>query len=310
MAKLNKTFIITAILLFFGLLDSTIFSASRHSLGIWTWMQWVAVGMVYGQFHLLAIWAVMGPGRWLVRWPTTILLNVVSWELLTWRLRDQAGYYGPPLASVFLSYLLVSQTLLLIISSVSGWRLVDGEEAQSATSPQRSQFQILDILKCMAVLSATLAFLKLTSFRLPTSEVSLWNLALLAIVICLLLAAILPCLWSAFAKTSELILIGLLWLLYGGAVTLVWLGGAALLFGPQTFDSEAFWMFYVLFTSQCMTVYLVMLIFRGMGVRLVRLGNSGGQPQAASPEPRPEKETAPASPFDDHDEEVSKTPPS
>ena len=309
-SRFKKRLAIVVMLLLFASLNYAAPILAIHGPRELSFFGIIAGGVFLAEFQLLAIWAAMGPGHWLSRWSLITLLTVLNCMAFVLGALHARGLTGISelieMGAAFFLYVQASQAPLWLLKKISRRQLVGWEETQLTTRHERSQFRILDILKCMAYLSVTLACLQFIPFAGVFTQLYLVGLAIGLIVWMFMLAVVSPCVWGAFAAKRKLILLGFAWLFYCLVVMLPVVGLAiGLLPGPD--PGAASLLFYPFIVADCLTVYFVMLFFRRLGVQFVRLDKrSGGQPEILFLEPS-SNSSEPQTPFDAGEE--TETPP-
>ena len=125
-------------------------------------IQQFGVGVLAGQFGLIAIWAVLGPWRLYAQWLAAMLVWL---GLLLVYAMGAAIVEGDSFATwnefleVILGYsaaLVAAQVPLWCIRLLRGWRLVFRGADAGRTAIESRQLQIRDILIAMTILAATL----------------------------------------------------------------------------------------------------------------------------------------------------------
>jgi hypothetical protein len=174
----------------------------------------VLVGSIAGQLGLLAIWAVFGPQRLLVRWPIALLvtaslygaflLGIVWTEAPEWVLRDLAkGLLMLPL--IFLAV----QFPLWVLRIVTGWCIVAGGREDDSSSTESRQFGLQHMLGATAAVAAALGLARLglpgLDNRGGSADPSQWKSLMF---VCLMFSvwsasSTLPCVWAAFVARSK-----------------------------------------------------------------------------------------------------------
>ncbi|HUY92213.1 MAG TPA: hypothetical protein VMV10_25965 [Pirellulales bacterium] len=165
----------------------------------------ILLGMMPVQFGLLAIWAVVGPGRWLLRQLATTALAALAWLAIA--VGVGVHPHAPPdftevsfrfTALVPLVFLAV-QLPLWIARWLRGWRLVEASAAAATDQREARRFSLGDLLMMPAVVAVPLALSRWCD------EFAGGVAANLMVAACLSLAsgfATLPCLLSAFRSRT------------------------------------------------------------------------------------------------------------
>jgi hypothetical protein len=171
-------------------------------------------GAVGGQLGVLAILAVLGPGRWLVRWPISILVTMGFWCVLLMGMA-LADLHGPAIHEIFAATLMLPfvflavQLPLWVLRFVTGWCLVLGRGQDTASPAQRRQFGVQHMLGATTLLAAAMGLAGLgmsVGDGLNTrADPSAWMALLLACLFFVLWSAFstVPCLWAAFVARNR-----------------------------------------------------------------------------------------------------------
>ena len=171
-------------------------------------------GAIVAQPALLAIWAVMGPQRLLVRWLRSLLAAAFFWCVFLLGMTMAAvtprdvvemakGTFMLPLA------FLAVQLPLWVLKMVTGWRIIAGGTKDSSPPSASRQFQLQHILGATAAVAAAmgLASAGLPYFSGPNgnADPSMWLWLMLICLICGACSALstLPCLWAAFVARNK-----------------------------------------------------------------------------------------------------------
>jgi hypothetical protein len=239
----------------------------------------ILAGICIGQLNLIATWAALAPGNFIVRLPWSLLLAVLMWYALVVGNRIERSYFDGSdailLGMNLLFGLLVALIPLGIAARVFRWRLVgwsNGKEAE-AGSAVKMQFNMRHLLLSMFLLSLAMAPARLVlpdglafRFELPKEAYVL----LAGIAFCNVVVTI-PCIWGAYLPMNKLPVIIVGWFAYCALLTGLECSFFLLLLGlPAPNDMEVLMRFYLMNLMQCATVFGVLLIFRALGFRLVR----------------------------------------
>jgi len=171
-------------------------------------------GAFCGQVGVLGIWAVLGPGRWLVRWPISLLVMTFFWGVLLLGIA-MANLHGPSIYALFAATLTLSllflavQLPLWVLRLVTGWCLVVGGGQDAASPARRRQFGVQHMLGATTVVAVAMGLaglgLSVGGGRNTSADTSSW-LALL--LVCLFVSvwstfSTLPCLWAALVVRNR-----------------------------------------------------------------------------------------------------------
>lgn len=174
----------------------------------------ILMGAIAGQFALLAVWAVLGPERLLVRWCVTLLVALFlgCMFLIGVAMVAGAGAELPAMAKSMLALplaLLAVQLPLWILKGATGYRIVPAG-TEGAWSPRQSrQFGLQQVLGATTVVGVALGLARL---GMPDSgnpgsdaDLSVWLGGLAACGLFSLWSAFstLPCLWAVFVAPNK-----------------------------------------------------------------------------------------------------------
>jgi len=241
----------------------------------------ITAGICIGQLNLIATWAGLAPGNFIVRLPWSLLLAVLMWYALVVGNRINSGYFDGSdavvLGLILLFGLLVALIPLGIAARVFRWRLVGWSNSKAAevNSAAKMQFNLRHLLLSMFLLSLAMAPARLVlpevgglAIAFHTTELFV---LLAGIAVCNVVVTI-PCIWGAFVPAGKLPALAIGWLAYCAVLTGVEIGSfvAILRPPPSTQLAEILFAYYVMNLMQCATVFGVLLIFRALGFRLVR----------------------------------------
>jgi hypothetical protein len=197
-----QRFPLAALLIGFAVLD--FLAIPMVELSGWKSLKGLPVGLVGGQLGLLAIWAVLGPQRWIVRLPLTfalallLLLLLVSGMIFT----EEADFVAGATRAVLVAplVLLAVQSPLWILRMTLGCRILHAATETDMSSKLSRQFGLSHLLGAMAVIAIALGL----------ASVGMQDRATWAgmPVNCLLLAtwsalSTLPCLWAALVARNK-----------------------------------------------------------------------------------------------------------
>jgi len=171
-------------------------------------------GAVGGQLGVTAIWAVLGPGRWLVRWPIGLLATLGFWcvFLAGFALADM---YGPDIDEILAATLMLPfvflavQLPLWVVRFVTGWCLVVGQRQDAASPAQRRQFGAQHMLGATTVVAAAMGLaglgLSVGDGLNTRADPSAWMALMLGCLFFVLWSAFstVPCFWGAFVARDR-----------------------------------------------------------------------------------------------------------
>ncbi len=240
------------------------------------WVLYILIGVCVGQVNLIATWAALAPGNFVVRLPWSLLLAVFMWYSLV--LGSRAGSPGfslddaVVLGIVLLSAVVVVQIPLWIAARLFGWRLASWAGEVRDTSPGRLQFHLGHLLLGMLFVSIALAPGRavLPPGDLRDLELDEEVLALIPVAIGCNLVIAVPCIWGAFLSRRILVPLAFGWVVYCAILTAVEYGTLVALLGPPGKDETPLLM-YLGNLSQCSAVFGTLLVFRALGFRLLRV---------------------------------------
>jgi len=171
------------------------------------------LGIVAAQLGLLAVWAVLGPQRWIVRLPVTLVYAVLLYTML---IMGFAVAQPPPrdawpqIAKSYLFLplvLLAAQLPLWILRIATGCRIVRADPENGLRSTGSRQFQLRDLFGAMTVLAVALGLASLGLSREESIGAITWPIIL---IICLVCAggstfSTLPCLWAGLIARNRVV---------------------------------------------------------------------------------------------------------
>ncbi|MHC4177116.1 MAG: hypothetical protein ACYSWU_06400 [Planctomycetota bacterium] len=243
------------------------------------WLLMVPLGICIGQVNLIATWAALAPGNFVVRLPWSLLLGVLMWYSLVLGCRvaeEYRSFYlneAVVLGIVLLFGILVAQVPLWIARKLFRWRLVSWAGKPAEPSEGRLQFQLWHMFVGMLFVSVALSPARVV---LPSGDIGSFDpyyeelfVLIPAIAISNLLIAV-PCVWGAFLPRRTFLPLAVGWLLYCGLLTALEFASLVAILGPPGEDQVPFWM-YLVNISQCITVFGTLLVFRALGFRLLRV---------------------------------------
>jgi hypothetical protein len=240
----------------------------------------ILMGICIGQLNLIATWAALAPGNFMVRLPWSLLLAVLMWYALVVGNRIERSYFDGSdaifLGSILLFGLLVALIPLGIAARVFRWRLlgwsngketearVRGEDAVQSSAPAAEH---VPAVAGHGAGSHGAARRRRVDDPLPRCGLLI---LLVGMAVCNVVVTI-PCIWGAYLPMNKLPVIVGGWIAYCALLTGVEYGFFVLLLGPPDPNQmEVILLFYVMNLMQCATVFGVLLIFRALGFRLVR----------------------------------------
>jgi hypothetical protein len=231
------------------------------------------------QLCLIAVCASLASGNIVIRISWSLLLGAAMWYASMWGARTMGWPFsseGITLGVLLLVGIVVLQIPLWIAKKAFGWRLIGRATDPARLAQEDRQFEIRHILLATFLLAAALAPLRSVLPMGGTFEMRSWEVLDFGVVILCNLAATIPCIWWAFLSTAKAIWVALLWLIYVAALTVaigtvdVWI--RHLIFRPWLGNTAEFGLeIFVTNLSQCFTVFVVLRIFRALGLRLVRI---------------------------------------
>jgi hypothetical protein len=228
---------------------------------------------------LIATWAALAPGNILVRLPWSLLLTVWMWQALV--VGNRLRFSGFPRAEaillgvVLLFGLFVAMAPLAIVARFFRWRLLGWErnDAVDDRAAVKVQFNLRHLLLSMFLLSMAMAMVR---WILPEGRG--WEIAtdgelhvILPVVAFCNVVVTIPCIWGAFASPRRLPLLAAGWFAYCALLTGAEIGFFVFFLGPTPDDLlDIMFLWYLMNLMQCLTVFGILVIFRGLGFRLVR----------------------------------------
>jgi hypothetical protein len=265
-----------------ALLGANVLTAPAFDLGS-GWPVAIMLGVCIGQLTLIATWAALGSGNVMVRLPWSLLLTASMWLALVVGLRiewhsyfDRSSAFG--LGLLILFGLFVAMTPLVIAAHFFGWRLL-GWKQQDATDTRpvsEVQFHLKHLLLSMFLLSLAMAMVRwgLPEGRPWSSELDGESIVFLTTLAFCNLFVTTPCIWGAFASARRIPLLAVGWFAYCAVLTAVEIGVFTFFWKPlREVWLDIFFLFYLMNLMQCLTVFGVLLIFRAIGFRLVRVNS-------------------------------------
>lgn len=171
-------------------------------------------GAIAAQPGLLAIWAVLGPQRLLVRWSLSLLVAALLWCVLLWGMivADLSGgelrNFARGTLMLPLIFLAV-QLPLWILRLATGWHLVVGQTSDGPSSVQSRQFGLQHILGATTVIAVALGLARLGLPELGMADGGgdpyAWLSLMFACLMCGVWSAFstVPCLWAALIARNK-----------------------------------------------------------------------------------------------------------
>jgi hypothetical protein len=195
---------VAALLIGFAVVD--FLAIPMVELSGWRFLRGLPVGLVGGQLGLLAIWAVLGPQRWIVRLPVTFALTlllylvIVSGMIVTEEADFVAGETRTVLVAPLL--LLAVQSPLWILRMTLGCRILHAATETDASSKLSRQFGLSHLLGATAVIAIALGLASL-----GRQDKGTWAELLIPCLLFTTWSALstLPCLWAALVARNKLI---------------------------------------------------------------------------------------------------------
>jgi hypothetical protein len=234
----------------------------------------VLVGICIGELDLIAAWAVLAPGNLVVRLPWSLLLATAMWYALVlggkpWGTFGIDGSIA--LGCILLAGATIAQAPLWFAKRIFRWRLVRRDESVRVEQGPW-QFTLRHLLLAMFLWAIALAPLRKV---LPPGSISHLpleprQLVLLgAVVVCNLLVTV-PCIWGALYVRTAVALVAIGWLFYCFLLTALEFFVLCVILRTPGNYAEGFRYFLLANLAQCVTVFGTLLIYRALGVRLVR----------------------------------------
>ena len=248
------------------------------------WLLAIMLGICISQLNLIATWAALAPGNFMVRLPWSLLLAVLMWYALVVgnRIEHRGFDRGSALflGLVLLMGLLVALIPLVIAARFFRWRLLGwnaGEEVRS-DSQAKLQFNLRHLLLSMFLLSVAMAPARLVlpeqgTFYLP-HDYGVW-IVLAGVALCNVVVTV-PCIWGAFATKCVPLQLAIGWPIYCVLITGVEFACFTMFLGSTPDPGEVFFALYLMNLTQCATVFGTLMIFRQIGFRLVRTHRRNG----------------------------------
>lgn len=230
-------------------------------------------GLVVAQIDLIALWAVLAPGRWIVRFPWAALLTAVLWLGLV--LGNKAFANGISssdvvvLGTVLFGAVLAGQLPLWVFGRGKRWRLLPPGE-----NVAESQFNLRQLLLGVSLCAVTFALVRPLLLGSP-QEVPRFDRelsVLLPLVTAVNFFVAVPAIWMAFWPVERLAAVAILAPLVLVFATAVELQALCALLRPLPRPEwiEAYLMMIAFNASQLLVVGLTLGLLRGMGFRLRR----------------------------------------
>jgi hypothetical protein len=169
------------------------------------------VGVVAGQFGLLATWAVLGPWRLYAQWFVTLLVGLglflafVAGIASVERHGFRSGNEFLQMILVLFALLVAAQVPLWCIRLLRGWRLVLRGTDAARTAFESRQLQIRDLLIAMTILAVFLGTVSLVAKRSDGRDGAgdLVEVLIGCGVAVVWSALVLPiCLWACFGASA------------------------------------------------------------------------------------------------------------
>jgi hypothetical protein len=237
------------------------------------WWMVVLLGTCVGQVNLIATWAALAPGNFVVRLPWSFLLATALWYALLLGGRfarlDEALIVG----AILYFWVGAAQVPLWIAKLVFRWRLLGEPDGAAQSPPGPWQFNLRHLLLATFLVAVALAPVRQV---LPPGPPGLFSiagevLATIAAVMTSNLLITVPCTWGAIASKRAIVPLALGWLFCCSLLTGVECVVVSRFLGPIVEPLFEFGRYLFLFNvCQGATVCSVLLIYRALGFRLVR----------------------------------------
>lgn len=252
-------------------------------------VQMIVLGICVAQVDLIAVWATLGGGRWIVRLPWAVLLATLMWFGMVWgnRVAHPSTFQAEDalqLGVVLLGGIFVAQVPLWIARAAFRWRL-QTPRIHSAVGIRDTQFQIFHVMLGTTLVAVALA---LGRAALPPGEIRMPRLdrelpaLLAATAICNVLITA-PCIRIAFARWSLVLVSALVWILYVLVVSVIEIATLIAVLGPA--HKEVWWGISLFNLVQWFTVFGTLLLLRLIGFDLLRRSDDKRSPEATLPSP-------------------------
>ena len=234
----------------------------------------ILLGICAAQVDLIAVWAVLGAGRWIIRLPTAFCLATSMWLGLVWgnRIAVPGSFDAEEalqLGEVLLGSLFAVQVPLWIARIAFHWRLKTPRN-QAAAGISDNQFQIFHVMLGTSLIAVALAFGRAA---LPPGELRLIPLdrqlvvLLPAIIICNFVITM-PCIRVAFARWSVVFVSLILGIIYVLVVSALEITTLLAILGPA--PNDVWWGITSFNLGQWLTVFGTLLLLRKIGFDLHR----------------------------------------
>ncbi|TVS20913.1 MAG: hypothetical protein EA424_01580 [Planctomycetaceae bacterium] len=246
--------------------------------GYWLRANWVSVvvaGFWISQLTLVVTWPALAPRNFSVRLPWSLLLLVFMWYALVIGNRMANRFYNSTTALVLglilLSGWLFAVIALRIVARVLGWQLLGWNAGQDGDGQLggRPPFPVRHLLLGTFLLLMAIAPMRLVlppPGPLPMALYDLRQYIYLAVAAVANLVLAVPCIWAAFAPVRRMPLLGLRWLVTCTLLTGLQYVHFFLFLGPFV----PFSLIFTIHLAHCGFVLGTLLIFRGLGCRLVQ----------------------------------------
>ena len=174
----------------------------------------VLAGAVAGQLGMLAIWAVLGPQRFLVRFLGSFTVTTLLWcGLLAGMVMTGRGppsfREGAEVTLMLPMVFLAAQFPLWVLKMATGWRIVVEYTVDDPLAMQSRQFGLQEMLGVTTIVAVALGLARLglpgLDNRGGNVDLSQWSALLFVCLMCSVWSAFstLPCVWAAFVARSK-----------------------------------------------------------------------------------------------------------
>ena len=251
------------------------------------------LGCCIGQVNLIAVWAALAPGNFVVRLPWSALLGTMMWySLILGNQMQQSSFSqhrlpSPPFSlddAILLGALLVvgiviAQIPLWIAGKIYGWKMTSPDLPASRPTHGRLQFSLQQMLLGTTLWSIALAPIR-TILPLDVRSVAHFNAEMLMAFAAIALGNSLltmPYIWGAMHFASKLTASIVGWLVYCVVLAAVEFGIFVALIGRSRNENAVVHFLFCVNASQCVTVFGAMLPLRALGFQLRRTSPAGLQ---------------------------------
>jgi len=253
-----------------------------------TYFAFLLLGILIGQFNLIAAWAALTRGGLLQNILWNSLLVIGMWYALILGIRLETFIRSGEavnLGLILLAAVLVAQLPLWVAARTFRWRLIPPETPQTTDRQARLRDELrFDLSQLLTAMGSLCVAMGLGRIILPEGPLEIadlqWQIMviLLPVVVGVNLVIVAPCIWGAFVSLEKLIPRTLVWLAYVVVVSLLEAFGLTIVGINNPRVSQKLLLMLIMNIVQCVCVVGTLLVLRWVGFRLVRVNADGQVP--------------------------------